>query len=82
MIQGKLMDVPRLLTAMDVVVHSSSRPEPFGLVVIEGMAAGKPIVASRAGGPLDSIEDGIDGVLVSPGDPKAMAQAVLSLLES
>jgi hypothetical protein len=52
---GFRLDVPRLLAAMDVVVHSSSSPEPFGLVVIEGMAAGKPVVATRAGGPLDSL---------------------------
>jgi glycosyltransferase involved in cell wall biosynthesis len=78
---GFRLDVPRLLAAMDVVVHSSSSPEPFGLVVIEGMAAGKPVVATRAGGPLDSIEDGIDGVLVPLGDSKEMAQAIFSLYQ-
>ncbi len=78
---GFRLDVPRLLAAMDVVVHSSSRPEPFGIVVIEGMAAGKPMIATRAGGPLDSIDDGVDGLLVPLRDPKAMAQAILSLYE-
>lgn len=76
---GFRLDVPRLLAAMDVVVHSSSRPEPFGLVVIEGMAAGKPVIATQAGGPLDSIENGVDGLLVPLEDSKAMAQAILSL---
>jgi glycosyltransferase involved in cell wall biosynthesis len=76
---GFRLDVPRLLAAMDVVVHSSSRPEPFGLVVIEGMAAGKPVIATQGGGPLDSIEEGVDGLLVPLEDPEAMAQAILSL---
>jgi glycosyltransferase involved in cell wall biosynthesis len=78
---GFRLDVPCLLAAMDVVVHSSSSPEPFGLVVIEGMAAGKPVVATRAGGPLESIEDGVDGILVSLGDSKAMSQAIFSLYQ-
>ena len=78
---GFCLEVPRLLSAMDVVVHSSSDPEPFGLVVIEGMAAGKPVVATRAGGPLESISDGVDGLLVPPGDSEAMARAILSLYQ-
>jgi glycosyltransferase involved in cell wall biosynthesis len=76
---GFRMDVPRLLKAMDVVVHSSTRPEPFGIVVIESMASGLPIIATRGGGPLDSIEDGIDGLLVPLKDPQAMAEAIWGL---
>jgi len=75
-------DVPRLLAALDVVVHASSTPEPFGLVVIEGMAAGKPVVATAAGGVLDIIEDGVNGMLIPYKDSKAMAQATLKLLFS
>jgi len=73
-------DVPRLMSTLDVVVLSSSMPEPFGRVVIEGMAAGKPVVATAAGGVLDIIEDGVNGVLVPCQDSKAMAEAVLALL--
>jgi len=73
-------DIPRLMAAMDVVVLSSSRPEPFGRVVIEGMAAGKPVVATAAGGVLDIIEDGVNGLLVPPKDSGAMAEAIFKLL--
>jgi glycosyltransferase involved in cell wall biosynthesis len=77
---GFRSDVPRLMSALDVVVLSSSVPEPFGRVIIEGMAAGKPVVATAAGGVLDIIEDGVNGLLVPPGNPAAMAAAILSLL--
>jgi glycosyltransferase involved in cell wall biosynthesis len=73
-------DIPCLMAAMDVVVLSSSSPEPFGRVVIEGMAAGKPVVATPAGGVLDIIENGVNGLLVPPKDSKAMAAAILRLL--
>lgn len=75
-------DVPQLLAATDVVVHCSVKPEPFGRVVIEGMAAGRPVVASRAGGPMEIITDGVDGLLVPPGEPVLLAQAVASLLSN
>jgi len=67
------------MSALDVVVHASSVPEPFGLVVIEGMAAAKP-VATAAGGVLDIIEDGVNGLLVPCKDSKAMARAILQIL--
>ena len=73
-------DVPRLISGLDVVVHASCTPEPFGLVVIEGMAAGKPVVATAAGGVLDIIEDGVNGLLVPCKDSKAMAEAILQIL--
>ncbi len=73
-------DVPQLLAATDVVVHCSVKPEPFGRVVIEGMAAGRPVVASRAGGPMEIIADGVDGLLVPPGDPEQLAEAVARVL--
>jgi len=63
-----------------VVVLSSSAPEPFGRVVIEGMAAGKPVVATAAGGVLDIIEDGVNGLLVPCKNSEALARAILGLL--
>lgn len=77
---GFRSDVPRLISALDVVVHASSLPEPFGRVIIEGMAAGKPVVATASGGVLDIVEDGINGLLVPCEDSEAMAAAVMRLL--
>ena len=75
-------DVPRLFAALDVLVHASSIPEPFGLAVIEGMAAGKPVVATAAGGVLEIIEDGVNGLLVPCKDSEAMARAILQIISN
>ena len=79
---GFRRDVRRILSALDVVVLSSSAPEPFGRVVIEGMAAGKPVVATAAGGVPEIITDGVDGLLVPAKDSKAMARAITWLLSN
>jgi glycosyltransferase involved in cell wall biosynthesis len=74
--------VPRVedeLAKLDVLVHASVVPEPFGQVVVEGMAAGLPVVATNAGGPAEVITDGVDGLLVPPGDVRAMASALRRL---
>ena len=68
------------MQAMDVFVHGS-RSEPFGMVVIEAMALGKPVVASAEGGPTEVITPGIDGLLSPYGDPDALAQSILQLLD-
>jgi glycosyltransferase involved in cell wall biosynthesis len=65
-------DIPRLMRAVDVVVHSSVNPEPFGRVIVEGMLARRPVVASAAGGVLEIIEDGDTGLLYPPGDGSAL----------
>jgi len=77
---GFRSDVARLMSALDIVVLSSSTPEPFGRVVIEGMAAGKPVIATAAGGVLDIIRDGTDGRLIPIQDADAMSQALIDLL--
>jgi glycosyltransferase involved in cell wall biosynthesis len=68
------------MAAMDVVVHTSTAPEPFGLVVLEGMAVGRPVVATKHGGPLDVIVDGESGFLTPPDDERALADVLLRLL--
>ncbi len=74
-------DVPSFLAALDVYVHPSILPEPFGLVVLEAMAAGRPVVATAHGGPMEMIEDGVSGYLVEPGNPTALARGVERVLE-
>lgn len=73
-------DVPRLMKLVDVVVHASTAPEPFGRMIVEGMLARRPVVVSRAGGALEIVEDGTNGLLVRPGDPRALAAALSGLL--
>jgi glycosyltransferase involved in cell wall biosynthesis len=70
-------DIPQLMASIDVLVHSSSEPEPFATVVIEGMMAGRPVIATNAGGMPEMIEKSVTGLLVPLNDPQAMAQAIL-----
>jgi glycosyltransferase involved in cell wall biosynthesis len=76
---GHQSDVHPWYDALDVVVHASFG-EPFGLVLVEAMALGKPLVATNLGGPLEIVEDGTSGLLVPPGDPERLAEAVGRIL--
>jgi glycosyltransferase involved in cell wall biosynthesis len=71
-------DVPAVLQALDVLVVPSWT-ESFGRVVVEGLAAGCPIVATCAGGIPEIIEDGVTGLLVPPKEPDMLADAILRL---
>jgi len=76
---GARDDVPRLLAACNVVVHASVLPEPFGRVLVEAMLAGRPVIASNAGGVPEIVTDGETGVLVPPGDARALGEALDAL---
>jgi glycosyltransferase involved in cell wall biosynthesis len=73
-------DMPDVFAAFDIFVLPSILPEPFGLVVIEAMASGKPVVATAPGGPSETVVDGETGFLVPPSDASAMVQALEVLL--
>lgn len=75
-------DVPALMKAVDIVVHTSVAPEPFGRVIVEGMLAKRPVIATRAGGTAEIIEEGETGVLVPPGNPRALRHAIQALLDN
>ncbi len=77
---GFRSDIPALMRSMDVIVHSSIAPEPFGRVVVEGMLSGNPVVASAAGGVLEIIENGKTGWLCKPGNATALAQTLQTVL--
>ncbi|MDO8475201.1 MAG: glycosyltransferase [Candidatus Rokubacteria bacterium] len=74
-------DVPDMLELLDVVVHASIAPEPFGRVITEAMAMRRPVIAAGAGGPTEIIEDGRTGLLFPPGDAEALADRIIMLLE-
>ena len=73
-------DVPAILRSLDVLVHASKVPEPFGQVIIEGLAAELPVIATDGGGAREIIENGRTGLLVPLGDAAALAQAMAQLL--
>lgn len=77
---GFRRDVHELLCAMDVLVLTSSN-EGFGRVIIEAMAAGVPVAATRVGGIPEIVRHGRTGMLVDPGDPQATALAVRGILD-
>ena len=68
-----------VMAACDVIIVPSLS-EAFGRVVIEAMACGKPVVASRVGGIPEIVEDGKTGILIKPADDKAIADAVIRIL--
>ncbi|AFQ51177.1 glycosyltransferase family 4 protein [Burkholderia cepacia] len=76
---GFQRDVAACMMAVDVVAHTSITPEPFGRVIVEGMLAQRPVVAARAGGVVEIIEDGENGLLCEPGDAAALADALGAL---
>jgi len=73
-------ELAREFSEASVVVVPSLWPEPFGLVGIEALAAGRPVIASATGGIEDWLDDGVSGVCVKPGDPRGLAAALNSLL--
>jgi D-inositol-3-phosphate glycosyltransferase len=73
------VELPALYGAATVVAVSS-RYESFGLVAVEAMACGTPVVATRVGGMRFTVEEGVSGLLVPPADPSAMASALRQII--
>ena len=80
-ILGYRNDAADILAAATVHVSTSTK-ESFGLTLTEAMACGKPVVATHCGGPEEIVVDGKTGFVVPPGDPEAVASAVIKLLEN
>ncbi len=78
---GQVPDAGPYIERMDILVNASDC-EPFGIVLLEGMARGVPVVAVDAGGPAEYVEDGRTGVLARSGEPHALADALEPLLAS
>jgi glycosyltransferase involved in cell wall biosynthesis len=77
--RGFQSDIWPELALMDILVHASLTPEPFGQVILEGMAAGVPVVAADAGGPAEIVHHGVDGLLYPIGNQTALAAALRQL---
>jgi glycosyltransferase involved in cell wall biosynthesis len=75
-------DVPDLMRKLDILVHASTTGEPFGQVIVQAMAAGKPVVATNGGGVPEIVIHGITGFLVPMADATAMSSAICALLDS
>jgi glycosyltransferase involved in cell wall biosynthesis len=69
------------MKAVDIVVHTSIAPEPFGRVIVEGMLARKPVIATRAGGALEIIDEGVTGHTRRRGCPQSRNQPEPELAE-
>jgi glycosyltransferase involved in cell wall biosynthesis len=78
---GFLEDAPAAMRSLDVVVHASTQPEPFGMVIIEAMACGKAVIASRGGGASEIFSDGENALAHSPGDASGLARQLVKLAQ-
>jgi glycosyltransferase involved in cell wall biosynthesis len=76
---GHRTNIAEIIQCLDAVICSSSSPEPFGLMVVESMAVGTPVIATNAGGPAEMITDTENGILVPLKDSAAMAEAMLRI---
>jgi glycosyltransferase involved in cell wall biosynthesis len=73
---GFIEDSAPAMRSIDIVVHASTSPEPFGMVIIEAMACGKAVIASQAGGAAELFTDGENAVAHPPGDAAALAKRI------
>jgi glycosyltransferase involved in cell wall biosynthesis len=64
------------LRALDIAVHASTDPEPFGLVIVEAMACGRAVIVSAAGGAMEIVREGLDGLAHRPGDAGGLARCI------
>ena len=80
LITGYRARVADYVAVMEVLIHASVEPEPFGRVLLEGMALSKPLVASRDGGVTEIVQDEVTGLLFAPGDADDLARCLAALL--
>ncbi|NET02003.1 MAG: glycosyltransferase family 4 protein [Sphaerospermopsis sp. SIO1G1] len=78
---GFQQDIVQAYRNLDIVVHGSTQPEPFGLAIVEAMSCGKPVIVSQAGGAAELFTHNYDAIGVPPGQPKTLASAILDLVE-
>lgn len=78
-LEGFRSDIPRILHCVDLLVHPAVK-EGLGVALLQAASSGVPVVASRAGGIPEVVEDGVTGLLVPPGDAPTLAEAIIAVL--
>ncbi len=78
---GRQNNIPRVLSRLDVLVLPTVTQEAFGRVLIEAGASGVPVIATRVGGVVDIIQDGVNGILVEPQNPAGLATGLIRLFQ-
>ena len=79
---GQRNDIANLINSLTVLIHASVLPEPFGRVLLEGMAMNKPVITNNIGAGQEIVVDGKTGLIVNRGDPHCLAEAIISLLQN
>jgi lipopolysaccharide heptosyltransferase II len=79
---GTQKDIPDILAHLDLLVLATTTQEAFGRVIIEAQSCGVPVVATAVGGVIDIIEDAKTGLIVPPGDPQTMAEAIIKIFKN
>lgn len=79
---GHCQDMPAAMTLAALVVIPSLRPEPFGRVVVEAQAMSRPVIVTAHGAALETVQHGLTGLSVPPGDVQALAEAITSVLHA
>lgn len=77
---GHVADVAAAMRALDIIVHASTEPEPFGMVIAEAMAVGRPVIAVKAGGASELFVDRVDALGYAPGDAGGLADRLRELI--
>ncbi len=79
--RGFVRKIEEEISRLDVLVHASTLAEPFGQTIVQGMAAGKPVIAARGGGASEIIRNGLDGLLIEGGSSELLEEAIRRLAE-
>lgn len=79
---GFVPDTAAAMRSLDIVVHGSTRPEPFGLVIAEAMASGRPVIVANAGGAAEIIVENEDALAHRPGDAEELAARMEHLVRN
>lgn len=78
---GFVQDTDSVYSALDVLVHASIEPEPFGLVISEAMSYGVPVIAAPSGAPLEFVKHGETGLLCNPTNVDELSNSIISLVK-